>query len=82
MNVNTEIDIYAAEGYGEKYDAACKRLFGNKEILAPILKYTVREYKNSTVDDIMKFKQENPGPMQSCGDELQGNLISPENPAY
>ena len=55
MDSDTKIDIYAAQGYGEKYDAACKRLFGNKEILAPILKYTVREYRDSSMEDIIRY---------------------------
>ena len=55
MNESTEIDVLAASDYGEKYDAACKRLFGNKEILAPILKYTVREYRDSSIQDIIRY---------------------------
>ena len=37
----------------EKYDANAKRLFGRKEILAPILKEVVSEYNNCTTEEIM-----------------------------
>lgn len=34
-------------------DNACKRLLGNKQVLARILKYCCREYADSSYDDIM-----------------------------
>ena len=40
---------------GKKYDSTCKELFQNKEIIAPVLKAVVPEYKNSTVEEIIKY---------------------------
>lgn len=40
---------------GSKYDEACKRLFQNREIIAPILKEVVPEYKNSTIKEIIRY---------------------------
>ena len=48
MRKETELDIAAAEAVGSSYDNACKRLFQNREIIAPVLKEVVPEYKNST----------------------------------
>ena len=58
MREETEKDILAANIRGEKYDEAVKRLFHNKEILAPVLKYTVSEYKDFKTEDIIKFIEE------------------------
>ena len=55
MKKETEIDIAAAEAYGSKYDEACKRLFQNKEIIAPVLKEVVPEYRDSTVEEVIRF---------------------------
>ena len=55
MKRETEIDIAAAEAIGSKYDNACKRLFQNREIIAPVLKEVVPEYKNSTVEEIIRY---------------------------
>ncbi len=55
MKRETEIDIAAAGTIGSKYDEACKRLFQNREIIAPILKEVVPEYKNSTVEEIIRY---------------------------
>lgn len=35
MKRETEIDIAAVAAVGSKYDEACKRLFQNREIIAP-----------------------------------------------
>ena len=53
MEPETEIELQAAETLGAKYDEACKMLFLNKEILAPVLKQVVPEYKDCTVDEII-----------------------------
>lgn len=55
MKTETEIDIAVAESIGSKYDKACKRLFHNREIIAPVLKEVVPEYKNSTVEEIIHY---------------------------
>lgn len=55
MRKETEIDIAAAEAVGSKYDNACKKLFQNREIIAPVLKEVVPEYKNSTVEEIIRY---------------------------
>ena len=38
MELETEIGLQAAEALGAKYDEACKLLFLNKEIVAPVLR--------------------------------------------
>ena len=45
MRQETEIDLAAAKAIGSKYDEACKRLFQNREIIAPVLKEVVPEYQ-------------------------------------
>lgn len=40
-------------GNREKYDTNAKRIFSRKEILAPILKEVVSEYKSCTVEEVM-----------------------------
>lgn len=55
MKRETEIELAAAEAVGSKYDEACKNLFKNKEIIAPVLKEVVPEYRNSTVEEIIRF---------------------------
>ncbi|MDE6971797.1 MAG: Rpn family recombination-promoting nuclease/putative transposase, partial [Lachnospiraceae bacterium] len=54
MKRETEIGLAAAGGMGSKYDEACKALFQNKEIIAPVLKEVVPEYRNSTVEEIIR----------------------------
>ncbi len=54
MREETEKDIYAAGISGREYDAACKRIFRNKEIIAPILKLIVPEYQNCTVEETFR----------------------------
>ena len=53
MELKTEIELQAAEVLGAKYDEACRLLFLNKEIIAPVLKAVVPEYKDCTVDEII-----------------------------
>ena len=55
MKRETEIDIAAAGAVGSKYDEACKRLFQNREIIAPVLKEVVPEYKNFTVEEVTRY---------------------------
>ena len=55
MRQETQKDVLAAGQKGSEYDAACKRLFQNKEILAPILKRAVREYEDSTTEEIIHY---------------------------
>lgn len=38
---------------GTKYDEACKTLFRNKEVLAPILQIAVPEYKDCSIQEII-----------------------------
>lgn len=39
----------------EKYDEACKKTWMLKEIIAPVLKYTIKEYQAHTVSEIIKY---------------------------
>ena len=55
MSRETEITLAAAGAIGAKYDRACKALFQNREILAPILKSVVPEYKDCTVREIIGY---------------------------
>lgn len=54
MKEQTKILIAATKDQAE-YDKACKNLFKNKEILAPVLKYAIVEYKDYTVEEIIGF---------------------------
>ena len=54
MKEQTKILIAATKDQAE-YDNACKNLFKNKEILAPVLKYAIGEYKDFTVEEIIGF---------------------------
>ena len=54
MTDQTKILVAATKDQAE-YDEACKNLFKNKEILAPVLKYAIEEYKDYTVEDIIGF---------------------------
>ena len=54
MREETEKDLYAAEVRGQEYDEACKRVFQNKEIIAPILQMVVPEYKDCTVEEVIR----------------------------
>lgn len=54
MREETTKDIYAAGALEREYDAACKRVFRNKEIIAPILQMMVPEYKGCTVEEVLR----------------------------
>ena len=61
MREETRQDIISAEEMGTKYDEAAKEIWKNREILAPLLKYSVEELKHwclsllteYTITDIM-----------------------------
>lgn len=55
MREETEIAVYTASMNNAKYDNSVKLLFRNKEIIAPILKYVVPEYRDYSVEDIVRF---------------------------
>lgn len=55
MKKETEIDIAVSYASGSRYDEACKRLFRNREIIAPVLKEVVPEYRESTVEEIIRY---------------------------
>ena len=55
MLKETEITINATKSIKAKYDECAKALFKNPEILAPILKYVVPEYKDYTAEEIVDF---------------------------
>lgn len=44
----------------KSYDAAAKRLLSYKEVIANILKYAVREYKDCTMEEIISCLNGNP----------------------
>ena len=54
MRDETQIDLYAAGAMNRKYDEACKRVFKNREMIAPILKMVVPEYKDCTVEKVIR----------------------------
>lgn len=39
----------------EKYDDACKKTWMLKEIIAPVLQYTVKEYQTHSVSEIIGY---------------------------
>ncbi len=50
----------AASEYKAHYDAACKRLISEKQILARIMKYTLNEYKHLSIPRIIACIEGNP----------------------
>lgn len=54
MKEDTKKDILAAGAMKRELDAACKRVFQNKEIIAPILQMMVPEYKGCTVEEVIR----------------------------
>ena len=52
MQKETEVVLSALNGQ-EKYDDACKKTWKLKEIIAPVLQYTVKEYQNHTIPEII-----------------------------
>ena len=51
--MDTEISLAAVSALNPRYDAACKLLFQNREIIAPVLRAVVPEYKNCTMDEVI-----------------------------
>ena len=54
MQNETEVVLMAMSGR-EKYDDACKKTWKLKEIIAPVLQYTVKEYRNRTIPEIIGY---------------------------
>lgn len=54
MRDETKIVLSSLTGQ-QKYDAACKKTWMLKEIIAPVLKYTIKEYQTHTVSEIIKY---------------------------
>lgn len=50
MNIETEAS-FAKMRENPKYDAEVKEFFKNREVIAPILKAAVEEYKDSSIGD-------------------------------
>ncbi len=55
MREETIQDIQAADDIGAKYDQAAKMIWRNREILAPLLKFCLKEMKDQSVESIMKL---------------------------
>ena len=55
MREESRQDIMAVGEIGAKYDKAAKALWRNREIIAPLLKYSVEELKDESVESIMKL---------------------------
>lgn len=58
MREETQQSIALAAVNGEKYDESCKAVFHNQEIMAPILKYVVEEFKDCTLEEIIRRGKE------------------------
>ena len=55
MREETRQDLMSAGEMGTKYDEAAKEIWRNREILAPLLKYSIEELKDESVESIMKL---------------------------
>ena len=55
MRLETKQDILSAGEIGTQYDNAAKAIWRNREILAPLLQYSVEEFKDESVESIMKL---------------------------
>lgn len=55
MRNETMQDALSAGEIGTKYDQAAKMLWRNREILAPLLKYAIRELADLPVEDIIRL---------------------------
>ena len=55
MNENARLDMAMAQMAGTHYDESEKSLWRHKELIAPVLKFVVRELKDYTVDEIIGF---------------------------
>lgn len=54
MRLETEYSLARAAVNGERYDESCKDVFKHREIIAPILKYVVKEFKDCTQEEIIR----------------------------
>ena len=55
MRTESVQDILSAGAIGEKYDQAMKKVWRNREILAPLLQVCVEEYESESIEDIMRY---------------------------
>ena len=55
MRTESIQDILSAEELGEKYDQSAKRVWRNREILAPLLQLCVGEFKGESIESIMRL---------------------------
>ena len=53
MKKETELLVASTNTNETKYDNQCKKLFSNKEIIAPILHFVLPEFKNLSVSEII-----------------------------
>ena len=81
MKQETQHSILMAAENGQKYDESCKQMFRNREIIAPILKYVVEEFRDCTQEEIIRCidadsiteevpVDELPSKMQDLGTEM------------
>ena len=54
MRQETKQSIFKAAVNGQKYDESCKDVFKHREIIAPILKYTVKEFMDCSQEEIIQ----------------------------
>ena len=55
MREETRQDLMSAGDIGAKYDQAAKTIWKNREIIAPLLKYSVKELQDETVESIIRL---------------------------
>lgn len=55
MREETRQDVLSAGEIGTKYDEAAKAIWRNREILAPLLKFSIEELKDESIESIMKL---------------------------
>lgn len=52
---NETKSVLSALAGREKYDAACKKTWMLREIIAPVLQYTIKEYQAHTVSEVIRY---------------------------
>ena len=72
MRNETKVVLSALDGW-EKYDDACKKTWMLKEIIAPVLQYTIKEYQTHTVSEIIGYINAN---------SIAGDVPVDDLPAY
>ena len=61
MNINTNIsNVLESTNLKEQYDTEIKKILSNKTILAWILRYTVQEFANYSVEEIRECIEGDP----------------------